>query len=182
MIHESTKLLHSITSLQPHPLKISSYYIPHQPPSIFLLLSHLLPLWLVSCPVRLILLFLTFVTTTLLQKLGCGPWNHHSPWGSGLPPHLAQTLIRANKHTSQQCPEVFLALLHPAASESSSKQSIICLCLWINCLCGGGALSSYVGQCVFIRSLYVLMGILSGQRVTDTQLILPPTSHPGSIN
>lgn len=134
---------------------------------------------LVSWLVCLILLILTFVTTPLLHRLGSGPWNHHSPWGSGLLPDLAQTLIRANQHTSQQCPEVLLALQHPAASKRSCKQSIICLCLWIKCLCGG--LSAYVGQCVFIRSVCV-DGFWSGQHVTDTQLILPPTSHPESIN
>lgn len=51
------------------------------------------------CPTVLIL---TFVTVTLLRS---GLWNHHSPRGSDLPPDLAQTLIRANQHTSQQCPE-----------------------------------------------------------------------------
>lgn len=41
---------------------------------------------------------LTFVTVTLPRS---GHWTHHSPRGSDLPPDLAQTVIRANQHTSQ---------------------------------------------------------------------------------
>ena len=95
-----------------------------------------------------------------------------SQQGSGQPPDLAQTVIPANQHTSQQCPEVLLELQHPADSKGSCKQSVICLCLGIKCLCGG--LSAHAGQRVFIRGLYMEMGACSGQSVYDTQLNEPP--------
>lgn len=150
-IHK-TKLLPSITSF--NLLILIHSKCPLSLVCIDFLSIFLLPSKLVSFPVCLILIVLTFVTITLLQRLQIRLLDpSFPPWGSGLPPDLAQTVIPANQHTSQQCPEELLALQRPAASESSCKQSIICLCLWIKCLCGG--LSAYAGQCVFIRSLYM---------------------------
>lgn len=103
------------------------------------------------CLVRPTVLILTFVTVTLLRS---GPWNHHSPRGSDLPPDLAQTLILANQHTSQQCPEAMRALQKPATHKCSCKQSVICLCLWIKCLRGG--LSACLGTvCLHQKLVFV---------------------------
>lgn len=118
-----TKSSISATSLLPNSLKTHS-----------LLPLPLPPFNLDCCLICPTVLILTFVTVTLLRS---GHWNHHSPRGSDLPPDLAQTLIRANQRTSQQCPEAMRALQKPATHTRSCKQSVICLCLWIKSLCGG---------------------------------------------
>jgi len=147
---------------------MSSYLTPHQAPvhiHLAITLTHSL-----SCLTRLIASCSYICHHISVAQAGCSSWSHYFPGRSGLPPDLAQTLIPANQQTCQQCPEVSLSSEHPAASKSSYKQYVICLCLWIKCLCGG--LSTNVGQCVFIRGLYM----------SDTQLNLPPTSHSESIN
>lgn len=139
------------------PLLMSSYLTPKWPsvhffPSTTVLHLHFLLFWFLPS-----LCHAPFVRTAKAAGIStCRQassfWNHHSQQRSGLPPDLAQTLILANQHTSQLCPEVLLALKHPAGSKSSCKQSVICHCLWIKeSLCG---LSAYVGQCVFFKSFY----------------------------
>lgn len=60
------------------------------------------PCNLVGCLIWPTVLILACVSVTLLRSGHC---THHSPpTGSDLPPDLAQTVIRANQHTSQQCP------------------------------------------------------------------------------
>lgn len=129
----------SATSLLPNSLKTHSPLPPLPPYNLDCCLT---------CPTVLIL---TFVTVTLLRS---GLWNHDSPRGSDLPPDLAQTLILANQHTSQQCPEAMRALQKPATHKCSCKQSVICLCLWIKCLRGG--LSACLGTvCLHQKLVFV---------------------------
>lgn len=132
--------------------------IPQPPPFSSVLSKHTPPLPpynLDCCLVCPTVLILTFVTVTLLRS---GPWNHHSTWGSDLPPDLAQTLILANQHTSQQCPEAMRALQKPATHKCSCKQSVICLCLWIKCLRGG--LSACLGTVCLHQKLVFVDGRL----------------------